>query len=307
MTTTGTPAEPAAGVPAPAEPTAGAPDPAPAGAPAGTRSRPVREPAGAVPEAPAATPPPLISFRDTTRHFPGPDGGFTALDGVGLDVAEGEFTVLVGPSGCGKSTLLGIAAGLVEPSRGEVRVDGRPVRRPGPDRGMVFQQYALFPWLTVRGNVEFGLRTARLPRAERRRVAQHFIDLVGLTDFADALPKTLSGGMRQRCAIARAYAAGPRVLLMDEPFGALDSLTRSRLQEQLLEMWERERRTVLFVTHDVDEAVFLADRVVVMAARPGRIHRTVDIALPRPRTAATRLTGDFTELRTEIWRAVHEQ
>ncbi|MEW1547018.1 ABC transporter ATP-binding protein [Streptomyces tsukubensis] len=281
----------------------------PAGPPTGTSTGPVpgAPPGPLTGTRTPAPPPPLISFRDTTRHFPGPDGGFTALDGVDLDVAEGEFTVLVGPSGCGKSTLLGIAAGLVEPSRGEVRLDGRPVRRPGPDRGMVFQQYALFPWLTVRGNVEFGLRTARVPRAERRRRAAHFIDLVGLTDFADALPKTLSGGMRQRCAIARAYAADPRVLLMDEPFGALDSLTRSRLQEQLLEMWERERRTVLFVTHDVDEAVFLADRVIVMAARPGRIHRAVDIGLPRPRTAATRLTGSFTALRTEVWRAVHEQ
>ncbi|EDY47211.1 ABC transporter ATP-binding protein [Streptomyces clavuligerus] len=254
-----------------------------------------------------ATPPPLISFRHTAKHFPGPDGGFTALGGVDLHIAEGEFTVLVGPSGCGKSTLLGIAAGLVEPTGGEVRIDGRPVHGPGPDRGVVFQQYALFPWLTVRGNVEFGLRTAKVPRAERRRRAQYFIDLVGLSDTADALPKTLSGGMKQRCAIARAYAADPRILLMDEPFGALDSLTRSQLQARLLEIWERERRTVLFVTHDVDEAVYLATRVVVMAARPGRVHRAIDIDLPSPRTPAVRLTERFTALRTEVWRAVHEQ
>ncbi|MEU0687017.1 ABC transporter ATP-binding protein [Streptomyces uncialis] len=255
----------------------------------------------------ASPPPALISFRDTAKHFPGPDGGFTALGGVGFDVADGEFTVLVGPSGCGKSTLLGIAAGLVEPTGGEVLVDGRPVRGPGPERGVVFQQYALFPWLTVRKNVEFGLRTAGVSRAERRRRAEHFIGLVGLSDFADALPKTLSGGMKQRCAIARAYAADPRILLMDEPFGALDSLTRAQLQEQLLLTWERERRTVLFVTHDVDEAVFLATRVIVMAARPGRVHRTVDIRLPYPRTGATRLSPEFTALRTEVWRAVHEQ
>ncbi|GAA2243509.1 ABC transporter ATP-binding protein [Streptomyces amakusaensis] len=259
-----------------------------------------------VPAVPAHSPgsPALISFRNTVKHFPGPDGGFTALGGIGLEVAEGGFTAIVGPSGCGKSTLLAIAAGLVEPTSGEVLLDGRPVSGPGPDRGVVFQQYALFPWLTVRANVEFGLRTARVPRAERRRRAQHFIDLVGLADFADALPKTLSGGMKQRCAIARAYAADPRILLMDEPFGALDSLTRSQLQEQLLQTWERERRTVLFVTHDVDEAVFLASRVIVMASRPGRIDRTVEIPLPYPRTRATRLTAEFTALRTELWQAV---
>ncbi|MBI0384876.1 ABC transporter ATP-binding protein, partial [Streptomyces albiflaviniger] len=173
--------------------------------------------------------------------------------------------------------LLSMVAGLVEPTSGTVTVDGAPVTGPGPDRGVIFQQYALFPWLTVRGNVEFGLKLAHVPAAERRRRADHAIDLVGLADFADALPKTLSGGMKQRCAIARAYAVDPEVLLMDEPFGALDALTRVQLQDQLLDTWTQERRTVLFITHDVDEAVYLAGRVVVMAARPGRIHRVIDV------------------------------
>ncbi|MBL1065264.1 ABC transporter ATP-binding protein [Streptomyces sp. 7-21] len=250
---------------------------------------------------------PKISFRDVTRTFPLDRTAFTALGGVTLDVADEEFVTLVGPSGCGKSTLLNLAAGLDEPTSGEVLVDGAPVTGPGPDRGMIFQQYALFPWLTVRGNVEFGLKLASLPAGERRRRADRAIALVGLTDFADALPKTLSGGMRQRCAIARAYAADPRVLLMDEPFGALDALTRVQLQNQLLETWSRERRTVLFVTHDVDEAVYLARRVVVMAARPGRIHRVVDVDLPYPRTEEVRLSPEFARIRNTVWRAVYHQ
>ncbi|QKW22803.1 ABC transporter ATP-binding protein [Kitasatospora sp. NA04385] len=248
-----------------------------------------------------------ISFRAVSRSYPVKGGRFTALDGVSLDVADNEFVTVVGPSGCGKSTLLGMAAGLVAPTGGEVLVDGEPVTGPGPDRGVIFQQYALFPWLTVRRNVEFGLRLAKVPAAERRRRAEHAIELVGLGDFADALPKTLSGGMRQRCAIARAYAVDPRVLLMDEPFGALDALTRIQLQDQLLDTWSRERRTVLFVTHDVDEAVYLARRVVVMASRPGRIHRVVEVDLPYPRTEEIRLSPGFARLRNEVWHAVYHQ
>jgi len=249
-----------------------------------------------------------ISFRQVGRRYPASGGGgFTALDGVELDIADGEFVTVVGPSGCGKSTLLKLAAGLEQPTSGEVRFEGAPVTGPGPERGVVFQQYALFPWLTVRGNVEFGLKAARVPAAQRRERAQRAIELVGLADFADALPKTLSGGMRQRCAIARAYVLDPHVLLMDEPFGALDALTRVQLQEELLGTWERERRTVLFVTHDVDEAVYLGDRVVVMAARPGRIHRTVTVDLPFPRTEEVRLSPEFAALRNEVWHAVHHQ
>ncbi|MCT2581568.1 ABC transporter ATP-binding protein [Actinophytocola gossypii] len=250
---------------------------------------------------------PKITFRDVVRTFPVKGGTFTALDGVSLDIADEEFVTVVGPSGCGKSTLLGMAAGLDEPTGGEVLVDGAPVTGPGPERGVIFQQYALFPWLTVRRNVEFGLRLADLPAEERRTRAQRAIDLVGLTDFADALPKTLSGGMKQRCAIARAYAVDPTVLLMDEPFGALDALTRVQLQDQLLDTWSQDRRTVLFITHDVDEAVYLARRVVVMAARPGRIHKIVDVDLPYPRTEEIRLSPEFSRIRNEVWHSVYHQ
>jgi NitT/TauT family transport system ATP-binding protein len=232
---------------------------------------------------------------------------FTAVDRVDLDIADGEFVTVVGPSGCGKSTLLGMAAGLVLPTGGQVLVDDAAVTGPGPDRGVIFQQYALFPWLTVRGNVEFGLRLAGASAAERRRRADRAIGLVGLEAFADALPRTLSGGMKQRCAIARAYAVDPEVLLMDEPFGALDALSRVQLQDQLLETWTRQRRTVLFITHDVDEAVYLANRVVVMAAAPGRIHTVVDVDLPYPRTEEIRLSPAFGRLRNQVWQAVHHR
>ncbi|GAA1502986.1 ABC transporter ATP-binding protein [Streptomyces synnematoformans] len=248
-----------------------------------------------------------ISFRNVVKTFPMKGADFTALDGVSLDIADREFVTVVGPSGCGKSTLLNMAAGLDEPTSGEVLVDGGTVTGPGPERGVIFQQYALFPWLTVRQNVEFGLRLAGLAADERRERSDHAIELVGLTDFADALPKTLSGGMKQRCAIARAYAVNPRVLLMDEPFGALDALTRVQLQDQLLDTWSRDKRTVMFITHDVDEAVYLASRVVVMAARPGRIHRVVDVALPYPRTEEIRLSPEFGRIRNEVWHSVYHQ
>lgn len=248
-----------------------------------------------------------ISVRDVRKEFDLGKEVFTALDGVSLDIADNEFITVVGPSGCGKSTLMNILAGLEQPTSGEALVDGRTVSGPGPDRGVIFQQYALFPWLTVRQNVEFGLKTAKVPKSERRERAQHFIDVVGLSEFADALPKMLSGGMRQRCAIARAYAVNPSILLMDEPFGALDALTRVKLQEQLLDTWSREQRTVMFITHDVDEAVFLANRVVVMAARPGRIYDAIDVDLPYPRTEEFRLSTEFAELRNRVWHSVYHQ
>ncbi|WP_307834373.1 ABC transporter ATP-binding protein [Paractinoplanes lichenicola] len=241
------------------------------------------------------------------KTFPLKNDRFVALGDVSLDVADNEFVTIVGPSGCGKTTLMNILAGLETPSSGQALVNGKAITGPGPDRGVIFQQYALFPWLTVRKNVEFGLRTAGVGRAERRERAQHFIDLVGLHDFADALPRTLSGGMKQRCAIARAYAVNPSILLMDEPFGAVDALTRVRLQEQLLQTWSQEKRTVVFITHDVDEAVFLANRVVVMAARPGRIVEIVDVDLPYPRTEELRLSPAFTALRNRVWSAVYHQ
>ncbi|MFF0772480.1 ABC transporter ATP-binding protein [Nonomuraea wenchangensis] len=250
---------------------------------------------------------PKISFRNVSKSFPLKGGDFLALDRVDLDIADREFVTVVGPSGCGKSTLMSMAAGLTEPGTGDILLDGAPVAGPGPDRGVIFQQYALFPWLSVRKNVEFGLKLMNLPQDERVKRAEHAIELVGLSDFADALPKTLSGGMKQRCAIARAYAVDPQVLLMDEPFGALDALTRVQLQDQLLDTWSRERRTVMFITHDVDEAVYLANRVVVMAAQPGRIHRIIDVDLPYPRTEELRLSPEFSRIRNEVWHSVYHQ
>ncbi|WP_402462402.1 ABC transporter ATP-binding protein [Isoptericola aurantiacus] len=248
-----------------------------------------------------------ISVQEVRKTFPLKNEEFVALDRVSLDIADNEFVTVVGPSGCGKSTLMNILAGLDETTSGHAMVDGREVSGPSPERGVIFQQYALFPWLTVRKNIEFGLKVAGLGRTERRERADHFIRLVGLDQFADALPKMLSGGMKQRCAIARAYAVNPSILLMDEPFGALDALTRVKLQEQLLETWSREKRTVMFITHDVDEAVFLANRVVVMAARPGRIYDVIDVDLPYPRTEDVRLSPEFAELRNRVWTSVYHQ
>ena len=248
-----------------------------------------------------------IQVQHVSKTFELGSERFDALGDVSLTVRENEFITVVGPSGCGKSTLMNILAGLEEPTSGTAHVDGIEVDGPSPERGVIFQQYALFPWLTVRQNVEFGLKTAKVPAAERRQRAQHFIDMVDLSDFADSLPKTLSGGMKQRCAIARAYAMNPSILLMDEPFGALDALTRVRMQEHLLQTWEQEKRTIVFITHDVDEAAFLANRVVVMAARPGRIDRIIDVDLPYPRTEQVRLSPEFTAVRNEIWTSVYHQ
>jgi len=247
-----------------------------------------------------------ISFQNVSRRFDlAGSAEFLALDRFSLDVEEGEFITVVGPSGCGKSTAMNIAAGLLRPSSGRVLVDDAEVEGPGPERGVIFQQYALFPWLTVRENVEFGLRVAGMPGKRRREIADHFIALVGLKEFAGSLPKTLSGGMKQRCAIARAYAVNPKILLMDEPFGALDALTRVNLQEQLLQTWSQERRTVMFITHDVDEAVYLGSRVIVMAARPGRLYKIIPVDLPYPRTEEMRLSPEFAGLRNEVWRSVY--
>lgn len=250
---------------------------------------------------------PKISFDRISCSFLLKGEEFRAVHALDLDIADGEIVTIVGPSGCGKSTLMNMAAGLQMPTAGAVRVDGRVVTGPGPERGVIFQQYALFPWLTVEENVSFGLEIAGQPRAQRMATVARCLDLVGLSDFADALPKTLSGGMKQRCAIARAYAMDPSVLLMDEPFGALDALTRVTLQDQLLATWGRDQRTILFITHDVDEAVYIAHRVVVMAARPGRIHQIIPIDLPFPRTEAIRLSPAFRDLRNQVWNSVYHQ
>jgi len=250
---------------------------------------------------------PKIEFDDVSCSFELKGEPFTAVNRLTLTVDDGEIVTLVGPSGCGKSTLMNMAAGLQDPTGGEVRVDGREVHGPGPDRGVIFQQYALFPWLTVRENIAFGLEVAKRPRAQIEETVQRCLRLVGLEAFADALPKTLSGGMKQRCAIARAYAMDPKVLLMDEPFGALDALTRVTLQDQLLDTWRQDARTIMFITHDVEEAVYLAHRVVVMAARPGRLFKVVPVDLPYPRTEAMRLSTQFLQIRNEVWDAVYHQ
>jgi len=248
-----------------------------------------------------------ISVREATKVYVTSRGRTVSLDRVSLDIVQGEFITLVGPSGCGKSTMLNLIGGLLLPSSGEVLVDGRPVTGPGPDRGVIFQQYALFPWLTAQQNVEFGLRLQGLGKAERAERARHYLRLVGLNDFGHALPKELSGGMKQRCAIARAYAVNPSLLLMDEPFGALDALTRVQMQDDLLATWQQERKTVVFITHDVDEAVYLASRVVVMSPRPGRISEIIDVPLPYPRNEDLRLSPEFAEIRARVWRGVHHR
>lgn len=250
---------------------------------------------------------PAIQVREASKIYQSARGRTVSLDRVSLDVAQGEFITLVGPSGCGKSTLLNLVGGLLMPTAGEVLVDGRPVTGPGPDRGVIFQQYALFPWLTAQQNVEFGLRLQGLGRRERAERARHYLRLVGLQDFGQALPRELSGGMKQRCAIARAYAVNPSLLLMDEPFGALDALTRVQMQDELLATWQQERKTVMFITHDVDEAVYLAGRVVVMSPRPGRISEIIDVPLPYPRNDEIRLSAEFARIRAQVWRGVHHR
>lgn len=246
----------------------------------------------------------MIEIKSVTHTF---SGGTTALAGVDLSIEENEFVSLVGRSGCGKSTLLMILAGLVIPSEGEVAVEGAPVLGPGRDRGVVFQQYTLFPWLTAQQNVEFALREAGVRRRDRAGQARENLDLVGLDSFASALPKELSGGMKQRVALARTLAYRPRVLLMDEPFGALDALTRRSTQALLLDVWQAHRLTVLFITHDVDEAVLLSDRVCWMSDRPGRIEGEIEIDLERPRTEDIAVTERYLEMRSALLDGIEGQ
>ncbi len=241
------------------------------------------------------------------KEYQGRSGRIVALNGISLDIAENEFICVVGPSGCGKSTLLNIIAGLLEPTSGAAYLDGRKIEGTGAERGVVFQQYALFPWRTVLRNVLFGLEMKKTPRVEAERIARRYIRAVGLEGFEDAYPKELSGGMKQRVAIARAYAADPEVLLLDEPFGALDAQTRVQLQTELLNTWEQEKKTCFFITHDVDEAIILAQRVIIMSARPGRIKRIVPIDIPYPRTQETKSDARFLELKAEIWNEVYQE
>ncbi|MCC6777424.1 MAG: ABC transporter ATP-binding protein [Hyphomicrobiales bacterium] len=226
-----------------------------------------------------------------------------ALENVSLEIGAREFIALLGPSGCGKSTLLYLIGGFLPTATGRILVDGAPVGAPGPDRGIVFQHFALFPWKTVRGNVLYGLERMGLPRKEREERARSFIDLVGLSGFEDSYPSQLSGGMRQRTAIARTLAFDPKILLMDEPFGALDAQTRSLMQEELLRIWQRSPKTVIFVTHDVQEAVYLADRVAVMSARPGRIKTIVETRFDKNDPEVFK-TQAFVEKVDELWNLV---
>jgi len=249
-----------------------------------------------------------LSLRDVSVAFRARGGReIAAIDRLSLDVADREIVSIVGPSGCGKSTLLRLIAGLVPPTTGEIRLDGRIVSAPGADRGMVFQSYTLFPWLTVQGNVEFGPRIRGLDAAYCRDVAARFIQMVGLVGFEHAYPKELSGGMMQRVAIARALANDPEVLLMDEPFGALDAQTRVFMQELLLDIWQKTPKTILFVTHDIDEALFLGDRVYVMTARPGRFREQVRLDLPRPRTLEITLSPGFVEAKRRVLHIIREE
>lgn len=248
-----------------------------------------------------------LKIDNVYKEYQGRNGKTIALNGVSLDIKENEFICVVGPSGCGKSTLLNIIAGLLEPTSGTVSLDGKVIEGTGVERGVVFQQYALFPWRTVLKNVMFPLEMKKVPKAEAEAIARKYIKSVGLEGFEKSFPKELSGGMKQRVAIARAYAANPEVLLLDEPFGALDAQTRVQLQSELLETWEKEKKTCFFITHDVDEAVILAQRVIIMSARPGRIKKIVDIDIPYPRTQATKTDPRFLELKSEIWNQVYQE
>ena len=250
-----------------------------------------------------------LTIAGVTRSFAGHRGAapMLALRPVDLMVEPGEFVAILGPSGCGKSTLLRIVAGLDRPTAGTVTLDGVPVTAPGPDRGMVFQSYTLFPWLTVAQNIRFGLAERGVPEAEQQAIAARFIARTGLTGFENHWPRQLSGGMQQRCALARALANDPEILLLDEPFGALDHQTRELMQELLLEIWDADRKTVLFVTHDIDEAIFLANRVVVMSARPGRIKAEVPVTLPYPRDWTMKTTPAFATLKARLMGEIREE
>ena len=248
-----------------------------------------------------------VQIQNIKMVFNGRKGEMVALNGVDLDIHENEFVTVVGPSGCGKSTLLNIIAGLLQPTSGTVLVDGEAVDGVGRERGVVFQQYALFPWLTVEKNVRFALEMRGIKGAKADEEALRYLRMVDLEKFAEHYPKELSGGMKQRVAIARAYAAEPEILLMDEPFGALDAQTRAQLQTDLLNTWQKEKKTCFFITHDVDEAIILGQRCVIMSARPGRIKRIVDIDIPYPRTQETRLSPEFNKLKNEVWGEVYKE
>jgi NitT/TauT family transport system ATP-binding protein len=255
-----------------------------------------------------------ISFQNLGKTFAVKDNEtglpqvFNALDDITLDVNEGEFVVIVGPSGCGKSTLLDLLGGLTKPSRGQILLDGKPIVGPALDRGIVFQQYALFPWRTALGNVEFGLEAKKVPQQERREIAANYLELVGLSGFENRYPHELSGGMKQRVAIARSLAYDPDVLMMDEPFAALDAQTRETLQSELLTIWQKSGKTILFITHGIDEAVYLGQRVAIMTSRPGRIKQVIEVPeVLRQQGQDIRALPEFGATRHEIWTLLREE
>ncbi|WP_419659124.1 TauB: taurine ABC transporter, ATP-binding protein [Desulfosarcina variabilis str. Montpellier] len=248
-----------------------------------------------------------ISVQAVTKRFSGKRGQVTALKELSLDVQDGEFVVIVGASGCGKTTLLNLVAGFEKPSQGRILLDEEPVTGITPECGMIFQQYALFPWKTVQANVEFGLKMKRMPVKQRRERAARFIDIVGLKGFEKTYPHHLSGGMKQRVSIARSLANDPKVMLLDEPFAALDAMTRQVLQEQLVRIYEKHRKTIIFITHSIDEALLLSSRIVVMTARPGRIAQDIVNDLPHPRNATVQLSSRYMDLKRTIWDSVQAE
>ena len=264
---------------------------------------------------PQAVPVGGLSVNDTaklhiegiSKTYAGDGHVVTAIDCIDLAIQNREFATILGPSGCGKSTLLRIVAGLAKPTEGTVWLDGRAIDGPGRDRGMVFQTYTLFPWLTVRENIQFGLAVSGVDRVRQEQIAQEFVGKVGLKGFETAFPKALSGGMKQRVAIARALANNPAILLLDEPFGALDAQTRSLMQELLTQIWEELHITILFVTHDVEEAIFLSDRVFVMTARPGRIKAEIEVPLDRPRNYEIKTSETFLRLKQRALTLIREE
>lgn len=250
---------------------------------------------------------PVIQAFGVTKTFGRGKKAVTAVEDFDLLVAAGEVVTLVGPSGCGKSTVLNMVAGFMPPSSGRILLEGRPVTKVEPHCGMIFQTYALFPWMNVQENVQFGPRVNRLPRVERLKRARRYIEMVGLIGFEHAYPNQLSGGMRQRVALCRALANEPDVLLCDEPFAALDAMTRQVMQEELLRIVDRSGQTVLFITHSIDEALILSDRIVVMSARPGKVKKVIENHLPRPRHVDMQLGDDFLRMKRGIWKLVEEE
>jgi len=251
---------------------------------------------------PERAPDARIVFDHVSVEFPSRRGTLRVVDDVSYRIADGEFVAIIGPSGCGKTTMMNIVAGFMQPTRGHVLLDGEPIKGPGPDRGVIFQEYGVFPWLTVRDNIAFGLHLAanRVEPAERDEICSRYMRLMGLTEFADAWPKMLSGGMRQRLALARAYAIRPQFLLMDEPFGALDAQTRTAMQGLLLQVLATEGKTVMLITHSVEEAIYLASRIIVMSARPTRIREEIRIPFAYPRAESVHETREFNELRSHV-------